>query len=236
VLHAAGLQRLVRALVCLVTGFVGGLVGGLIGEFLHTRLSFPVFFGWILVGVAVGASIGIFDLLRALANSEELRRPLRKTLNGVLGGFLGGFVGGVPFGFLLMAESLPRSGLAIGLVILGLCIGLLIGLAQVILREAWVRVEAGFRPGRELMLSKDETTIGRAEGSDILLLGDNGIERSHARIVLRNDRYLLLDEDTAGGTYLNDEPIGKPTPLRSGDTIRVGNSVLRFGERQTRAK
>jgi hypothetical protein len=236
VLNASGFQRVVRALLCLVIGFVGGLFGGLIGEFLHTRLNLPLAIGWVLVGVAVGVSIGVFDLLRALLSREQLGRAVRKIVNGAIGGFVGGLVGGVPFGFLLTAESLPRSGLAIGLVILGLCIGLLIGLAQVILKEAWVRVEAGFRAGRELMLSREETTIGRAEGSDILLLGDNTIERSHARIVRKNNRYLLEDADTAGGTYLNDELIDRPTPLRSGDTIRVGGSILRFGERATRAR
>ena len=42
-----------------------------------------------------------------------------------------------------------------------------IPLAQVVLKEAWIKVEAGFRPGREIMLSKDETLIGKAEGCDI---------------------------------------------------------------------
>ena len=59
-----------------------------------------------------------------------------------------------------------------GFVALGMCIGLLIGLAQVILKEAWVRVEAGFRAGREMILSKPEVTIGRAESCDIGLFGD----------------------------------------------------------------
>ena len=84
-----------------------------------------------------------------------------------------------------LERLLPNSSLAIGLVILGLCIGLLIGLAQVVLKEAWLKVESGFRAGREVMLSKDETTIGRAESCDIGLFGDNTIERLHARIQLQ---------------------------------------------------
>ena len=127
---------------------------------------------------------------------------------------------------------MPHSGLTIGLVILGLCIGLLIGLAQVFLKEAWLKVESGFRAGREVMLSKDETTIGRAESCDIGLFGDNAVERTHARIQLKNNQYVLADAETPGGTFLNDKPVRKPTPLRNGDAIRVGNSVLRFGERQ----
>ena len=65
--------------------------------------------------------------------------------------------------------------------------------------------------------------------------GDNTIEKTHARIVLKNGRYLLVDADTPGGTYLNDELVTGPTPLRSGDVIRVGRDrLLRFSEKQKR--
>ena len=97
--------------------------------------------------------------------------------------------------------SIPVSNLTIGLVILGLCIGLFIPLAQVVLKEAWVKVEAGFRPGREIMLSKDETLIGKAESCDIGLFGGQGLEKQHARIILKNGQYFLADLDTPGGTY-----------------------------------
>jgi hypothetical protein len=233
-LNAQGLQRLLRVGVCLAVGLFGGMLGGFIGQTLHDKLHFPIFIGWILTGVCIGASLGVYDLLRAVNAQEGLRRPLKKTLNGVYGGFLGGFLGGVLFSLIFPNKFIQRTDLAIGLVILGLCIGLFIGLAHVILKEAWIKVAAGFRAGRELMLSKEETTIGRAESCDVGLFGDNTIERLHARILLKNDRYLLADADTPGGTYLNDELVTRPTPLRSGDVIRVGNSVLKFGERQKR--
>jgi pSer/pThr/pTyr-binding forkhead associated (FHA) protein len=121
-----------------------------------------------------------------------------------------------------------------GFAALGACLGLLIGLAQVVLKEAWLRVEAGFRAGRELIISRDAVTIGRAESCDVGLFGDNGIEKVHARIVRQDGRYVLTDADTPGGTYLNDERITEPVELRSGDTIRVGRSIIRFQERQKR--
>jgi hypothetical protein len=228
-------RRGARVLVCMGVGLLGGLVSGLLGEFFHSRLHGPKFVGWVLVGVFVGASVAVYDLLGTLLGRREMGNARRKALNGVLGGLLGGFVGGLLFELLAdRATSLPRASLALGLVVLGLSIGLLIGLAQVILKEAWVRVEAGFRAGRELMLSRDVTTIGRAESCDVGLFGDRAVERLHARILLQNDRYLLADANTPGGTYLNDQPVSGPTPLRSGDVIRVGNSLLRFGERQKR--
>jgi hypothetical protein len=186
-----------------------------------------------LVGLAIGASIGVYDLLRARASGQPGGPATRKVANGMIGGVIGGLVGGVLFD-LAESDLLPRSSLAVGLVVLGVCIGLLIGLAQVILKEAWLRVEAGFRPGRELIISRSETTIGRAESCDIGLFGDAGIEKVHARVVLHGNRYLLADGGSQAGTLLNGKRIAQPTPLRSGDTIRVGDSIMRFGERQKR--
>ena len=121
-----------------------------------------------------------------------------------------------------------------GFVALGACIGLLIGLAQVILKEAWLKVEAGFRKGREVILSKPEITIGRAESCDIGLFGDPQIEKLHARIRQEGNRYVLIDE--GAGTYVNEELIHGSRLLHSGDAIRLGKCVLRFGERQKQAQ
>jgi hypothetical protein len=234
VLNAVGPQRIVRIFVCLSIGLVGGVFGGLLGQALYSLHHSLLFIGWILTGIGIGMSIGIYDLLRAAMTNGDLRVPLKKTRNGILGGLLGGLLGGILFDLLFPNDKIPRTDLAFGLVILGLCIGLLVGLAQVFLKEAWIKVAQGFRAGRELLLSKDETTIGRAEGCDLGLFGDNTIERLHARILLKKNRYLLADADTPGGTFLNDERVSQPTPLKSGDVIRVGNSVIEFGERQKR--
>ena len=118
---------------------------------------------------------------------------------------------------------------------LGLCIGLLIGLAQVILKEAWLKVEAGFRPGRELMLAKAEITLGRAESCDLGLFGDSGVDKTHARLLRKGERWLLVDNGSGTGTFLNGRRIDGPTPLNSGDEIRLGRNVLRFGERRKHA-
>jgi hypothetical protein len=235
ILNSVGFQRVLRVALCAGLGLAGGAFGGIVGQVLNYYVSVPLFIGWILVGVLIGASIGAYDLLRAVSSGDEVRPAFKKTLNGIYGGFLGGFLGGLPFNFLIGNPSLPNSSLTASLVILGMCIGSMIGLAQVILKEAWLKVEEGFRAGRELMLSKNETTIGRAEGCDLGLFGDPAIGKLHARILLKNNRYLLAQEVEEGETYVNDEPMGpRPVPLRSGDRIRLGKSVLRFGERQKR--
>ncbi len=236
-LNAVGRERLVRIVVCLGVGFFGGVLGGVLGEMLHSLKLFR-FLGWMVVGMMIGISIGVFDVFGA-RTGRDLSVAGRKLINGLIGGVLGGFGGGLIVEFLKMdwvqdTLRLPRSSVALGLVILGVSIGSLIGLAQVILTEAWVKIEKGFRAGREMMLARADTTIGRAESCDIGLFGDPAVERIHARIVRQGSRFLLADAGSAAGTFLNDERITQAVPLRSGDLIRVGGNVLRFGERLSR--
>jgi hypothetical protein len=233
-----------RVLVAVGVGSVGGFVGGLLGQALFHFRHWAVFlvFGWAVTGLLIGAAPGVFDVLARLTRDEDLRGAARKIVNGTLGGALGGVLGSALFlalqffGGLLFrdrAEELWGPSAA-GFVALGMCIGLLIGLAQVILKEAWVRVESGFRPGRELILTKPEVVIGRAESCDVGLFGDSTVERTHARILRKGREYVLDDAGTPGGTYLNGARVEGPTRLRAGDLIQVGRCTLRFGERQQR--
>lgn len=243
-MNSVGFARVVRTLICLGVGLVGGMIGALVGQAFYSVITNPITqtVGWAVVGVAVGASIGVFDIMRAVMTRSPLRQSIRKLVNGVIGGAMGGVLGGIALGGLTIAFGMVfdnagtmHSPRALGLVILGMCIGLLIGAAQVVLKEAWVKVEAGFRPGREMMLSKPETTVGRAEGVDIAMFGDKDCEKLHAKIVLKSGRYYLVDNGTPGGTFLNGERISGPSPLKSGDLIQCGRSTLRFGERAKRA-
>jgi hypothetical protein len=237
VLNATGTQRLVRVLVCAGLGLFGGAFGGCVGQLLNNSLGVPIVVGWMLAGVLIGAGIGAFDVLRAVKSGENVKSGVRKSLNGVYGGLIGGLLGGLPFSLLMSTAALPRSGQLIGLVLLGGSIGLMVGLAQVFLKEAWIKVEEGFRAGREVMLTKEETTIGRAETCDLGLFADNSIEKLHASIIQKNNRYLLAHVGEGGETLLNDRPVGdEPEPLHAGDQIRIGRSVLSFGERQKKKR
>jgi hypothetical protein len=233
-----------RVVTAVLVGAMGGLLGGLIGEALYGVREWGVFLvlGWTLTGLLIGVSLGVFDLLDCVLRGREPGTALRKILKGALGGTVGGLLGGI-LSLLLRSgwvkllnfspdDTRPWSPSAWGFVALGACIGLFIGLAQVILKEAWLKVEAGFRKGREVILAKPEITIGRAEGCDIGLFGDPTIEKLHARIQVKGNRYVLTDAGSTAGTFVNDEPIDGACTLHSGDVIRLGKCVLRFGERQ----
>jgi hypothetical protein len=231
-----------RVLTAVMVGVLGGLLGGLIGQGLYEAFAgVGLVIGWTLTGLLIGLSVGVFDLLHGVFQGANSRGALRKVRNGVLGGTAGGLLGGCLDLFLHSTWAELFSGKpgnqlwspsAWGFVALGACIGLLIGLVQVILKEAWLRVEAGFRPGRELILTKPETTLGRAEACDIGLFGDPAVERLHASIRRVGDIFVLSDAGTAAGTFVNEERLLTPRELHSGDLIRMGRSVVCFRERR----
>lgn len=229
----------IRLTLALIIGAVGGLLGGVVGQLLYTWTgsSFVRIFGWTLTGLLIGIAPCAFDYLGSVLRNEEKRGAKRKLRNGLIGGAIGGFVGGI----LNLLLSGVWSGIfkdgdvldlwspsATGFVALGACIGLAVSLAQIILREAWLRVESGFRPGRQLLLTRPETTVGRAESCDVGLFGDSGVEKVHAKITRDGNRWMLSDAGTPNGTLLNGQRIGGPTPLNAGDRIQVGGSVLSF--------
>jgi hypothetical protein len=230
-----------RAGLALFIGGTGGFLGGALGQLLVevTELDVVFVLGWTLLGVLCGASVGAFGFFESAGQAPGRRSDRRaaraKLLKCVVGGLGGGLGGGILAVLLRGLFADPGRyyfPTALGLVALGVSIGLFVGLAQVILKEAWVRVEAGFRPGREMVLAKETTTIGRGEGSDIALFGDSGVEKEHAQIVRDGARYYVTDNATPGGTFLNEQRVGSRDALRNGDVIRVGKSSLRFYERQ----
>lgn len=237
---------MMRLGVAIGVGSVGGFFGGLLGQSL-LFINEPTFFiiGWTFTGLLVGASIGAFEFVSSMMKKQDEKQALGKLTKCVTGGTIGGALGGIAAWIIRLTfsgvfdDTKTAEWLwgptAIGFAALGACIGLLVGLAQVILKEAWVKVEAGFRPGREMIIAKEKVTIGRAEGSDIPLFGDSGVEKAHALIVIDGNRYYLVDSDTPGGTFVNDQKINGRVPLRSGDLIKMGNkSLLRFYEKAKR--
>ncbi len=232
-LNASPNQRMARVLTAMFFGCVGGIISGILCDLLTKISPFLRFLGWAIFGAALGATINIYDLIQAVLSGKPFGLAARKLKYGIIGGALGS-AAGLVFSLLDLVglrDSAPRFSLAISLVILGSFLGLLVGLAQIILKETWIRVESGFRPGRELVLAKAETTLGRAESCDLGLFDDPSIDRLHARILRQGSSFLLEDTGSEGGTFLNNRRVTQPTRLYAGDFIRLGGSVLMFGER-----
>ena len=221
--NAQWLQQVKRLAPGLLIGGAGGAIGSLIGNVLYQH-GLPRTIGWCVMGLSIGAVDGLTE------------RSLKKLRNGLIGGALGGLVGGFLFDPIedWAASQTGLASRAVAFVLLGVCIGALIGLVQVVLKEAWLTVLDGYRPGRQLILTKDVTILGRAEHIALPFFGTSArdLEREHARIVRRpNGEFAIEDMQTKSGTRVNGEPIQGPRLLRDGDTIRVGGNIVRFSQR-----
>jgi hypothetical protein len=181
--------------------------------------------GWVIVGLGIGMVEGLYD------------RSASKLRNGLIGGALGGFFGGLLFDRiqLWVAHGSGMSSRAAGFVILGLAIGALIGLVQVVLKDAWLTVLDGYRPGRQSIISRPVTALGRGDHLQLPFVGPMNatIESEHVRIVRQsNGSFVVEDNHSKLGTRLNNQPLTQPTLLSDGDVIKFGTNFVRFNERR----
>ena len=87
-----------------------------------------------------------------------------------------------------------------------------------------VRLSLKGRPIRTYTFNKPDITIGRDPGSDIFL-DNTGISREHARIEHTPEGFLVEDQGSANGTFLNDRVVTREL-LGHGDVIRIGKFSL----------
>jgi two-component system, cell cycle response regulator len=81
--------------------------------------------------------------------------------------------------------------------------------------------------GQVLSLSAGRYSVGRLEGSD-LLLNDPSVSRRHARFVSDGDGYRIEDLGSSNGTYVNGELVSQHW-LREGDVVQFGgHACFRF--------
>jgi pSer/pThr/pTyr-binding forkhead associated (FHA) protein len=78
-----------------------------------------------------------------------------------------------------------------------------------------------------LTLDAPRLVIGRGEGCDVRL-PDASVSHRHASIRQRGGEYVILDENSRNGTYLDRVRLPPQTPraLRSGERVRVGRVWL----------
>jgi pSer/pThr/pTyr-binding forkhead associated (FHA) protein len=82
--------------------------------------------------------------------------------------------------------------------------------------------------GREFQLDKPAMVIGRTDDNDVVI-NHRSISRHHAKIVLEQGRYCIVDMQSSNGVRVNGEEYGK-VELRRGDMIDLGHVRLRYVE------
>ena len=76
----------------------------------------------------------------------------------------------------------------------------------------------------------NSTRLGRSSKSDIVLESDDYVSGDHARITRHGGLLYVEDNDSTNGTYVNENKTVGATPLREGDSVRVGSTTFRFVE------
>lgn len=69
-------------------------------------------------------------------------------------------------------------------------------------------------------------TIGRKE-DNIMVLTDGYASGHHARIYLKNNKYILEDLKSTNGTMVNSTKVSNKVYLKIGDEIKIGTSVFK---------
>jgi FHA domain len=71
----------------------------------------------------------------------------------------------------------------------------------------------------------NELTIGRAAGCQITL-EDSYVSQLHARVFVREGVPYVEDLGSTNGTYLNTRKVSSAIPMRQGDKLKIGSTVM----------
>lgn len=95
-------------------------------------------------------------------------------------------------------------------------------------RWGTLSVVAGPTPPRAFALAGAGALIGRGDDCGVPLIGDGTISRRHAIIRFDGRQATIEDAGSTHGTYLGGQRVTFAVPLRRGDIIQVGQTLLRF--------
>ena len=76
-------------------------------------------------------------------------------------------------------------------------------------------------------LDGDEILIGRHPDCGVQLKS-SAVSRRHARVFIKDGRYLIEDLGSGNGTSVNGQTIASATPLEAQDRIKLGPVLMRF--------
>jgi hypothetical protein len=232
---AGGLVGLIPAgLLFGLTGMVVGLMMEARGVAIWTSASLS---GFPLMILIVGRALawGVFGMCIGLGQGAALRSK-KLAANGLLGGLLGAILGGMFFEPIIHLFANTDLGdeaylsRAFGFGIIGISTGFMIGLVEHLAKDAWLLMRAGPLAGKQFIIYRSPTVIGSSPKSEIYLFKDPDVEPRHALIRKVGNRHEIEDLETPAGTFVNSKRV-KREPLKDGDQVIVGKTILEYSER-----
>jgi DNA-binding response OmpR family regulator len=82
-------------------------------------------------------------------------------------------------------------------------------------------VQGGEEKGREIPLADKSLTIGRRADNDVVIV-DRLASRQHAVLERQHGQYVIRDQRSRNGTFVNGQRLSEPHVLRDGDEIQIG--------------
>lgn len=89
----------------------------------------------------------------------------------------------------------------------------------------------GPHAGEVFQLKRGINTIGRSSDNTFPLSKDKEVSRRHSIITYEASKFVVQDQNSLNGTYVNNDLIKEPYPLEDGDILLIGISTLKFQER-----
>jgi uncharacterized protein (TIGR02996 family) len=74
---------------------------------------------------------------------------------------------------------------------------------------------------------KNEITLGRADGNDLILPADH-VSRRHARLVIKDGKFIIVDLKSTHGTFVNGRRLTSPLVIRESDDLRIDEYKLEY--------
>jgi hypothetical protein len=205
-------------------GAFGGALGLLLGGLVFIQLQggfIGRILGWTALGFFLGTAQGVMGF------------NLRRFLLGMTGGTLAGLVGGALYefftqAFLQQSEQAQLFLSALGLVLLGTSLGIIIPLTIDIARQGLIRVLDGRRAGSEISVI-GPTSLGSSDACDVYI-PDEQVEKRQAMIKKGGSGFMIHNLGSSQVFYLNKSPLqpGSQAALRNGDRIQLGAVLIQF--------
>jgi FHA domain-containing protein len=97
-------------------------------------------------------------------------------------------------------------------------------------RELVVEDSEVLAPETRFPIRDGATSIGRSSASDVVLKSDDYASGRHARLTRHGGLLYVEDMGSTNGTFVNGRKTVGATPLRHGDTVRIGSTIFRYEE------
>jgi pSer/pThr/pTyr-binding forkhead associated (FHA) protein len=85
-------------------------------------------------------------------------------------------------------------------------------------------------PETRFEIEDGETSVGRSTSSTIVLRSDDYASGRHAQLTRHGGLLYVEDLGSTNGTFVNGRKTVGATPIRHGDTVRVGSTTFRYEE------